>query len=221
MKNIIYLLFTGAPGSGKGYLGECTINELKAQNKITETEAEIIATGDLIRAEVKSGSDLGKQIKAVMEAGQLVSDEIVERLLMKNLIESQAKLIIFDGYPRTVAQVDCMLRIAGNTSVIIIHRDTPTELILERVKKRRICSKCGKVQTNEHDNCIECHAPLAIRKDDAVIEQRLALYQQETLPALEMLRLCYGSSTYTVNGQQEATETAKMLIENQLANLFD
>ncbi len=220
MEKVIIIL-TGAPGSGKGYLGECLIKTLQESGKISANEMVIISTGDLIRREIKSESALGYKIKSIMEAGEFVSDEIIASLLKENLLNNPARITILDGYPRTEGQVSDLARIIGNRPVYIIHRDTPNDLILKRIQNRRICEKCGKVQTADHADCVSCHGKLVMRKDDAAIEKRLELYAKETVPALELLRMAYPYRCCVVNGQEDAEVSVRYLISEPLAELFE
>ena len=219
MKKIIVIL-TGAPGSGKGYLGDCLIRALRTRNTVSENEVETISTGDLIRREVQAQSELGLKIKEITETGGFVSDEIIASLIKEKLLGSPARIIIFDGYPRTQGQVRNLTEIIGNSKVCLIHRDTPPEMILRRVRNRRICENCGKVQTADHADCISCHGKLIVRRDDAVIDKRLQLYGKETLPALQLLQLLYPSCSYIVNGSDDAEISVDYLLDGPLKSLF-
>ncbi|WP_395680594.1 adenylate kinase [Dokdonella sp.] len=152
------LVLLGAPGSGKGTQAEL----LKAELGVPH-----ISTGDLLRAAVKAGTPLGLRAKAVMEAGQLVSDEIVLGMLEERLAQPDAAAgFILDGYPRNVAQCEALeglLARIGQPLEVAIKLDVPTELIVDRIAGR--AAKEG-------------------RKDDTpeTVRERLRVYTEQTEP---------------------------------------
>jgi adenylate kinase len=152
------LVLLGAPGSGKGTQAEL----LKAELRVPH-----VSTGDLLRAAVKAGTPLGVKAKAVMEAGQLVSDEIVLGMLEERLSQPDAAAgFILDGYPRNVAQCEALERLLariGQPLEVAIKLDVPTELIVERIAGR--AAKEG-------------------RKDDTpdTVRERLRVYTEQTEP---------------------------------------
>jgi adenylate kinase len=152
------LVLLGAPGSGKGTQAEV----LKAELGVPH-----ISTGDLLRAAVKAGSPLGLKAKAVMEAGQLVSDDIVLAMLEERLAKPDAAAgFILDGYPRNVAQceaLEALLQRIGQPLEIALKLDVPSELIVERIAGR---------------------AAAQGRKDDTpeTVRERLRVYAEQTEP---------------------------------------
>jgi adenylate kinase len=152
------LVLLGAPGSGKGTQAEL----LKAELRVPH-----VSTGDLLRAAVKAGTPLGVKAKAVMEAGQLVSDEIVLGMLEERLSQPDAAAgFILDGYPRNVAQCEALERLLariGQPLEVAIKLDVPTELIVDRIAGR--AAKEG-------------------RKDDTpeTVRERLRVYTEQTEP---------------------------------------
>jgi adenylate kinase len=152
------LVLLGAPGSGKGTQAEV----LKAELGVPH-----ISTGDLLRAAVKAGSPLGLKAKAVMEAGQLVSDDIVLAMLEERLAKPDAAAgFILDGYPRNVAQceaLEALLERIGQPLEIALKLDVPSELIVERIAGR---------------------AAAQGRKDDTpeTVRERLRVYAEQTEP---------------------------------------
>ena len=152
------LVLLGAPGSGKGTQAEV----LKAELRVPH-----VSTGDLLRAAVKAGTPLGIRAKAVMEAGQLVSDEIVLGMLEERLAQPDAAGgFILDGYPRNVAQCEALERLLariGQPLEVAIKLDVPSELIVERIAGR--AAKEG-------------------RKDDTpeTVRERLRVYAEQTEP---------------------------------------
>ena len=139
MEPKLIILF-GAPGSGKGYLGECIKNKL---HELGEDDFSYISTGDLLRAEIKAQTPLGKQIEEIVSSGKLVSDRIVANLVY-NALQKNNKFKILDGYPRTIVQFWDICDTLGSIphNVISVKRDTSIELIKERVSKRRVCKNC-------------------------------------------------------------------------------
>jgi adenylate kinase len=134
------LILLGAPGAGKG----TQANYIKEKYNIPQ-----ISTGDMLRAAIKAGTDLGVAAKKVMDAGQLVSDEIIIGLVKARLQEADcANGYLFDGFPRTVAQADAM-KDSGVMVDYVLEIDVPDELILERMCGRRSHPASGRVYHNQ------------------------------------------------------------------------
>lgn len=152
------LVLLGAPGSGKGTQAEILKTELGVPH---------VSTGDLLRAAVKAGTPLGLQAKAVMDAGQLVSDDIVLAMLEERLAQGDAHAgFILDGYPRNLAQceaLEALLARIGQPLDVAIKLDVPSELIVERIAGR---------------------AAAQGRKDDTpeTVRERLRVYAEQTEP---------------------------------------
>jgi adenylate kinase len=189
------IVFLGAPGSGKG---------TQAQRLVADQGVVQVSTGDLLRAAVAAGSPLGKRAKAAMDAGELVSDEIVLGLIRERLGRPDAaKGFILDGYPRNVAQADALdqlLADLGQPVDSVVLMDVAAQALVQRLTGRRSCPKCGKV-FNIHsspsklgdrcDNHPGEDAPqLVQRADDRedVIENRLKVYASQTRPVIEHYR---------------------------------
>jgi adenylate kinase len=155
------LVLLGAPGSGKGTQAAMLKTSLKVPH---------ISTGDLLRAAVKDGTPLGLKAKAVMEAGKLVSDDIVLGMLEERITKPDAKSgFILDGYPRNVAQCDALealLSRIGQPLDVAVKLDVPNELIVERIAGR---------------------AAAEGRKDDTpeTVRERLRVYAEQTAPVAE------------------------------------
>ena len=201
------IVLLGAPGSGKG-----------TQGKLLATKYKIpqISTGDLLRAAVIAGTALGKQAKAAMDAGQLVSDEIVLGIIGERLGEADAaKGFILDGFPRNIPQAEALDRMLDS-------RDTPlqaallinvdVEVLIERLTGRRTCESCGQTYniytspSRLDDRCDKCGGNLRHRADDneETISNRLRVYDQQTSPLVAYYR--EQGKLRTVDGEGEIPE---------------
>lgn len=212
MRKTLFVLF-GAPGSGKGYLGDCIKQELIARQIVTANEIGYISTGDLLRAEIASGSHLGQQISEIISSGKLVSDQIVDKLVEKAL-QDEKVIIFIDGYPRTQAQLDAFKThmLTDEMYLVVIKRDTPVSLILERVSKRRVCKSCKCTHSVEDGCCPKCGGESIIRKDDAVIESRLEEYEKNTAVLWpELFEI--SDDAFPVDGCNDAEESAKEIVD--------
>lgn len=182
------LVLLGPPGGGKGTQAK------RLQDKYGLIQ---LSTGDMLRAAVAAGSEVGKKAKAVMDAGQLVSDEIVIAIIDERLDQPDvAKGAIFDGFPRTVAQaeaLDAMMARKGKKLDFAIEIQVPDAYIVERITGRYTCAKCG---AGYHDKfqlpktagkCDACGGTeFARRPDDNVetVTKRLDAYHAQTAPLL-------------------------------------
>ena len=167
-----------------------------------------ISTGDMLRAAVREGTELGKMAKAVIDSGQLVGDDIMVGIVAERLEADDARVrgYILDGFPRTVAQAVALDEITAKRPVdMAIDLDVPRDLVLSRLSARRVCRDCGaNFQSTGADpspwTCDNCGGDVVQRDDDtpAAINQRLDLYETQTQPLIEY----YGSSgrLVTVDG---------------------
>lgn len=156
MKDIVIF---GAPGAGKGTQSDFIVEKFGLTH---------ISTGDLLRKEIKDQTDLGKRIKDIMDAGQLVSDDIVIEM-MDNAIARDSKGILFDGFPRTVAQaevLDKLLAKHGRSLTCMVRLDVPREELIHRMLER------AKVSGRSDDN-------------EETIKNRLVEYENKTLPVAD------------------------------------
>ena len=194
------LVILGKQGAGKGT--QC--------KRLSEHYAiPHVSTGDILRAAVKSGSPLGLEVASVMDAGALVSDELVIRLVDDRFKQSDAQRgALLDGFPRTLAQAEALEALLGEDGVkLCINLDVPTDLVIERLSSRRVCQECGAIY-KETDveaisgTCSNCGGDVIQRKDDQpeAIAKRLAIYERDTTPLLDF----YASRQLlvTLNGDQ-------------------
>ncbi|PID44484.1 MAG: adenylate kinase [Proteobacteria bacterium] len=181
------IVLLGAPGSGKG---------TQAQKLISEYGIPQISTGDLLRAAVSSGSELGKRAKAAMDAGQLVSDDIVLGMIKERLTEDDTqKGFILDGFPRNLTQaasLDALLEEAGKPLQGALLIDVDYDVLMKRLTGRLSCQDCGAVYNRYtsppkvENTCDQCGHELYHRADDneETIAKRLTTYENETAPLI-------------------------------------
>jgi adenylate kinase len=180
-----HLIFIGAPGSGKG---------TQAYKFVSERKFKHISTGDLLRAEIAKQSPLGLEVKKVMDEGQLVSDELVIRLLQANINLASIQYI-FDGYPRNLAQAMTLDKeVLGSAPSLAVYFDIDMNKLVERLTNRRTCKDCGAIYNLKSKMpkvmgvCDQCGSTnLVQRADDKeeVIKNRLQVFQDTISPVLE------------------------------------
>ena len=146
-----------------------------------------------------------------MKEGGLAPDALVNKMLINTLHKINAKVLILDGYPRTVEQVKEFDQLMKDFSSAVIFRDTPVSLILERVKNRRICANCGRAQEVSNGKCEYCGGELVKRKDDEVLPDRLAEYEEMTKPAVLELKN-EGKNFFFYEGTAEGDEIARSFL---------
>ena len=173
------LILLGAPGAGKG----TQANFIKEKFNIPQ-----ISTGDMLRAAIKAGTELGLAAKKVMDAGGLVSDDIMIGLVKDRLKEKDTENgYLFDGFPRTIAQADAMKE-AGIDVDYVLEFDVPDELIVERMSGRRSHPASGRVYHTKFnppkvDNVDDITGEPLVQRDDDLeetVKKRLAVYHNQT-----------------------------------------
>ena len=215
------LLLMGPPGAGKG---------TQAAELVKRFDIPHISTGDMFRAAVKEGTELGKQAKACMDAGKLVPDEVTIGIVRDRLARNDCqKGFILDGFPRTVEQADALSKILESldlnlTRVLNIH--VPAEDLVERAVGRRICKSCGatyhvKFNPSQKDGvCDECGGNLYQRADDneETMKNRLSVYEDSTRPLIEYYKK---AGVYTeIDGRQPIEKVTEELV-NVLSSVKD
>ena len=185
------LIFLGPPGAGKG---------TQARTLAVEQGIPQIATGDMLREAVASGSRLGTEAKSYMDRGALVPDEVVIGLVAERLDRDDAKKgFILDGFPRTVAQAEALERLLKNRELavdrVVFFEVSEGELV-RRLTGRRVCRRCGALYhlvfspPRNAGRCDRCEGELYQREDDAeaTVRHRLEVYVAQTTPLLEYYR---------------------------------
>ena len=204
------LILLGAPGAGKGTQAEIICEKLSIPT---------ISTGNIIREAMKNGTEMGIKAKAAVEAGQLVSDDVVIGIIKERLAMDDCKNgFILDGFPRTIPQAEALDNL-GVEIDCVLDIDVKDEAIAARLGGRRVCPACGasyhlEYKKPEKDGiCNLCGAELIQRKDDApeTVLERLAIYHDQTEPLKN-----YYSKTgklKSVPGQEEVADTTKLVFE--------
>ena len=184
----MHILLMGPPGAGKG---------TQAANLVKEFTIPHISTGDMFRAAVKEGTELGKQAKACMDAGKLVPDEVTIGIVRERLAKPDCgKGFILDGFPRTVEQAAALDTILADLKIkltSVFNINVPAADLIERAVGRRICKKCGatyhvKFNPAKKDGiCDVCGGELYQRADDseATMKNRLSVYEAQTKPLVD------------------------------------
>ena len=203
------LILLGAPGAGKGTQAEIICEKLSIPT---------ISTGNIIRAALKNGTEMGLKAKSYMDAGKLVPDEIVIGIIKERLGEDDCKNgFILDGFPRTIPQAKAIDEMGINIDCVL-SIEVPDEKIVARMSGRRVCASCGasyhiEYKKPEKDGiCDICKGELTIRKDDApeTVLDRLHVYHEQTEPLKE-----YYAKTgklRTAIGQEEVADTTKLTL---------
>jgi adenylate kinase len=184
----VRLVLVGPPGAGKGTQAEF----IAAHFSIPK-----ISTGDIFRANVSGGTELGRTAKKFMDAGDLVPDEVTNAMVRDRLAESDAADgFLLDGFPRNVDQakeLDSVLDAIGNALSVVLDLDVDPDEVVRRLSGRRTCKKCGHVWHLEYDPpavadvCDKCSGELYQRDDDhpETVRHRLEVYYSQTAPLIE------------------------------------
>ncbi len=180
--NIVLL---GGPGAGKGTQAAMLVEEFKTPH---------ISTGDMLRAAVAAGTDLGKKAKSFMDAGELVPDDVIIGLVIDRLQEPDTDAgFILDGFPRTSAQAVALDAELGKLerpldAALLI--DVDPEVIVKRLCSRRMCRDCGFIGNEADTACPKCGGEMYQRDDDneATVRNRLDVYEKSTSPLIDYYR---------------------------------
>ncbi|MEE1185863.1 MAG: adenylate kinase [Acutalibacteraceae bacterium] len=201
------LILLGAPGAGKGTQAEKICEKLSIPT---------ISTGNIIRAALKEGTEMGLKAKSYMDKGALVPDEVVIGIIKERLSNDDCKSgFILDGFPRTIPQAQA-LDDMGIVIDKVISIEVPDDKIMTRMTGRRVCLQCGATFHTEYKKpskdgiCDLCGAELSIRKDDApeTVADRLKVYHEQTEPLKDYYEKA--GKLKIVVGQEEVADTTAL-----------
>lgn len=200
--NVIVL---GPPGAGKG---------TQAARLARSRGIPQVSTGDILREAAQAGTEIGRQAKAIMDRGELVSDEVVIGIMRERLDRADARLgFVLDGFPRTVAQAGALDGLmAGRDPLLVVDIEVPESELVRRLSARLICRDCGVNAADREAACRSCKGPLVQRADDSdnVVRERLAVYRRQSAPLVAYYRV--RPTFRAVNGSQAPDEVFNDLV---------
>lgn len=182
------IIMLGAPGAGKGTQAKMIADKYQVPH---------ISTGDIFRANIKNGTELGKEAKTYMDKGLLVPDELTVKILLDRVAQKDCKNgYVLDGFPRTIPQAEVLenaLKELGDKIDYAIDVDVPDENIINRMSGRRACLACGAtyhvvhVPPKKEGICDRCGKELVLRDDDKpeTVKNRLNVYHEQTQPLID------------------------------------
>ncbi|KEJ93117.1 adenylate kinase [Synergistes jonesii] len=182
------IILLGAPGAGKGTQAD----SIKSKYPIAH-----ISTGDILRANVKAGTELGKNAKVYMDAGKLVPDEVIVGMMEKRLTEADCKEgFMLDGFPRTIAQAEALDKMLAKHAIkldAVVSLEIDDDTVVSRLTSRRVCKRCGEIYNTafkpavKEGVCDKCGGEVIQRDDDkeSVIRNRLSVFHTQTAPLID------------------------------------
>lgn len=204
------LILLGAPGAGKGTQAEIICDKL---------QIPAISTGNIIRAAVKEGTEMGCKAKSYIESGALVPDAVIIGIIKERLAADDCKNgFILDGVPRTVVQAEAIEK-AGIRIDKVIDIEVADDDIVKRLSGRRVCASCGASYhtvykpSTDPSKCDRCGGELIVRKDDepATVLERLAVYHEQTEPLKDFYAA--RGKLAVVEGQEEVADTTALVLK--------
>lgn len=208
------IIMLGAPGAGKG---------TQAERIAEKYQIPHISTGDIFRANIKQGTELGMKAKSYMDQGLLVPDSLTVDLVMDRISQEDCKNgYILDGFPRTIPQAECLteaLKARGEKMDFAIDVHVPDENIITRMSGRRACPGCGSTYhivyaaPKAEGVCDKCGSALILRDDDKAetVKKRLAVYHEQTQPLIDYYSR--EKILHTVDGTKELEHVFKDITE--------
>lgn len=206
------IIMLGAPGAGKGTQAHMIAEKYHLPH---------VSTGDIFRANIKNGTELGKEAKGYMDRGELVPDELTVRILLDRVAQDDCKNgYILDGFPRNIPQAEVLekeLEKLGDKIDVAIDMEVPDESIIKRMSGRRACSSCGatyhivNVPPKKEGVCDVCGEALVLRDDDKeeTVQKRLDVYHAQTQPLIEFYTK--KGILKTVDGTQDMMDVFKAI----------
>ncbi len=204
------LILLGAPGAGKGTQAEIISEKYNIPT---------ISTGNIIRAALKNGTEMGLKAKSYIDAGNLVPDDVVIGIIKERLSESDCENgYILDGFPRTIPQAEALDTLGFNIDVALSIEVADSEIV-KRMSGRRVCEKCGASYHTEYKKpqidgvCNFCEGKLVIRKDDEpeTVLNRLSVYHEQTEPLKDFYKAA--GKLVCVEGQDEVKDTTALVLK--------
>lgn len=204
------LILLGAPGAGKGTQAEIISEKYNIPT---------VSTGNIIRAALKNGTEMGIKAKSYIDAGELVPDDVVIGIIKERLSENDCENgYILDGFPRTIPQAEALDEMGFGIDAALSIEVADGEIV-KRMSGRRVCEKCGASYHTEYKKpavdgvCNSCGGKLVIRKDDEpeTVKNRLNVYHEQTEPLKDYYRA--GGKLLTVEGQDEVADTTRLVLE--------
>ena len=208
------IIMLGAPGAGKG---------TQAKKIAAKYDIPHISTGDIFRANIKNGTELGNKAKTYMDQGLLVPDELVVDLVVDRVQQDDCKNgYVLDGFPRTIPQAECLteaLNKLGSKIDYAIDVDVPDDNIVKRMGGRRACVKCGATYhvvfaaPKVEGKCDACGADTVLRDDDKpeTVQKRLAVYHEQTQPLIDYYTT--QGVLKTVDGTRDLNEVFQEIVD--------
>ncbi len=199
-------MLLGPPGAGKGTMAGGLANS---------AGLAVFVTGDVLRAAIAGGSELGIKVKSTVEAGRLVDDETILSLAQE-FLRTHSQGALFDGFPRTIKQAEGLRSLlSAEDELRVVYLDTSKETIVARLGARRVCPECGRIYNvrfkppRNDEICDDCNASLICRKDDTdeVIKSRYELYLAETAPLVNY----FSEELLKVNGDLPGEEVLEIV----------
>ena len=213
----MFIILLGPPGAGKGTIAQ----HLKEDEGMVK-----ISTGDILRTNVKNGTELGKKAKQYMDVGDLVPNDLVIQMISDTLTEAiLAQGVIMDGYPRTIEQADSLKELLTNKNITISEVpliEVEREEIIARLQSRLTCSNCQAIYNTRYNPpekngiCDNCGGELITRSDQKrdVIENRLDVYEENTAPLVDY----YGKMNLVKSYHHEDSHEIAKMIFNSISN---
>ena len=203
------LILLGAPGAGKGTQAEIISEKYNIPT---------ISTGNIIRAALKNGTEMGLKAKSYIDAGNLVPDDVVLGIIKERLAEKDCENgYILDGFPRTIPQAEALDQLGFEIDAALSIEVADSEIV-KRMSGRRVCEKCGASYHTEYKKpakegkCNFCDGNLVIRKDDEpeTVLNRLEVYHAQTEPLKDFYKSC--GKLICVEGQEEVADTTRLVL---------